>query len=76
MKKGTVHVGSAHRTARPARTSDPAPLGISARDQRNKGGGIPFNADGLPAKFGRPAAVGRQGSGLGVSPVDADPDLG
>jgi hypothetical protein len=54
MKKGTPHLGSAHSTARPARPSGPAPLGISARDRRNKG----------------------RGSGLGVTPVDGDPDLG
>jgi hypothetical protein len=58
MKKGTVHLGSAHSTARPARPSGPTPLGISVRGRRNTGGGIPFDAGGLPAKFGRPVAVG------------------
>jgi hypothetical protein len=38
MKKGTVHLGSAHTTARPARPSGPAPLGISARVGWNRGG--------------------------------------
>jgi hypothetical protein len=69
-------LGSAHSTAWPARPSGPAPLGVSAHDQRNRGGGIPFDAGGLPAKSGRPTAVGRRGSGLGVTPVDGDPDFG
>jgi hypothetical protein len=38
MKKGTVHLGSAHSRVRPARPSDPAPLGVSAHDRRNRGG--------------------------------------
>jgi hypothetical protein len=42
-----------------------APLGISARDRRNKEGKVPSS----------PVAR-RQESGLGVSPVDEDPDLG
>jgi hypothetical protein len=76
MKKDTVHLGSAHTTAGPARPSGPAPLGISARYRRNRGGGIPFDAGGLPAKSGRPATVGRWGSSLGVTPINGDPDLG
>jgi hypothetical protein len=40
MKKGTVHLGSAHGMARPAWPSGPAPLGILARDRRNRGGGL------------------------------------
>jgi hypothetical protein len=76
MKKDTVHLGSAHTTAGPARPSSPAPLGISARYRRNRGGGIPFDAGGLPAESGRPATVGRWGSSLGVTPVYGDPDLG
>jgi hypothetical protein len=76
MKMGIVHLGSAHNTARLARPSGPAPLGISARDRRNRGGGIPFDDGRQPAKSGRAAAVGRRGSGLGVTPVDGDPDLG
>jgi hypothetical protein len=55
-----MHLGSAHSRARPAR---PSPFGR-------------FIAGGSPAKSGRPAAVGRWGSGLGVTPVDGDPDLG
>jgi hypothetical protein len=58
MKKGTVHMGSAHRTARLARPGGPAPLGISACDRRNRGGGIPFDAGGLQDKSGRPVAGG------------------
>jgi hypothetical protein len=69
-------LGSAHSTARPARPSGLAPLGVSAHDRRNRGGGIPFDAGGLLAKSGRPTAVGRRGSGLGVTLVDGDPDLG
>jgi hypothetical protein len=76
MKKDTVHLGSAHTTAGPARPSGPAPLGISARYRRNRGGGIPFDAGGLPAKSGRPATVGRWGSSLGVTSVNGDPDFG
>jgi hypothetical protein len=76
MKKGIVHLGSAHSMARPARPSGPAPLGVSAHDRRNRGGGIPFDAGGLPAKSGRPVAVGRRGSSLGVTSADGDPDLG
>jgi hypothetical protein len=69
MKKCTVHLGSAHITARPA------PLVVLACDRRNRGGGIPFDAGGLLAKSDRPTAIGRWGSGLGVTPVDGDPDL-
>jgi hypothetical protein len=42
----------------------------------NRGGKFPFDAGGSPAEFGRPAAVGRQGNDLGVTPVKGDPDLG
>jgi hypothetical protein len=37
---------------------------------------MPLDAGGLPAKFGRPAAIGRRGSSLGANSVDGDPDLG
>jgi hypothetical protein len=40
------------------------------------GGKFPSDAGGSPTEFGRPAAVGRRGNGLGVTPVDGDPDLG
>jgi hypothetical protein len=40
MKKGIVHLGSAHSTTRPARPSGPAPLGVLACDRRNRGGGL------------------------------------
>jgi hypothetical protein len=42
----------------------------------NRGEEIPSDAGGLPAKFGQPTAVGWRENGLGVNPVDGDPDLG
>jgi hypothetical protein len=53
----------------------PSPLGRFS-PRLMKQGGIPLDAGGSPAKSGRPAAVGRRGSGLGANPVDSDPDLG
>jgi hypothetical protein len=38
-------------------------------------GKIPLVAGGSPVESGRPTAVGRRASGLGVSPIDEDPDL-
>jgi hypothetical protein len=76
MKKCIVHLGSAHGKAPPARPSGPAPLGVSAHGRQNRVGEIPLVADGSPTKFGRPAATGRWGSGLGASPGNSDPDLG
>jgi hypothetical protein len=44
--------------------------------EEHRGGGIPFDAGGLPVKSGRPTTVGRWGSGLRVTSVDGDPDVG
>jgi hypothetical protein len=70
-----VHLGSAHSRARPARPSGPAPLGVSAHGQRNRGEFL-LVVGGSPAKSGWPAAIGRRGSCLGANPSDGDPYLG
>jgi hypothetical protein len=44
-------------------------------DDKTGEGKIPLIAGGSPAKSGQPAAVGRQESGLGVTPVDSDLNL-
>jgi hypothetical protein len=49
------------------------------RPNRGSRGGefpSPPPAGGSPAKFGRLAVIGRWEIGLGVTPVDGDPDLG
>jgi hypothetical protein len=58
-----MHLGFAHNTARPARPSGLAALGISAHDRRNRGGGIPFNSGGLPAKSDRSMVIPIWGEG-------------
>jgi hypothetical protein len=78
LRKCTVHLGSAHSRARPAWPSGPAYAlawhGLAAHGE-DRGGEIPSDAGGSPAKFGRSAAVGRRGSSQGVNPVNGDPDL-
>jgi hypothetical protein len=79
LRKCIVHLGSAHSRARPARPSGPA-YGLTwhglAAHGEYRGGKIPSDASGSPAKFDRPAAVGQRGSSQGVTPFDGDPDLG
>jgi hypothetical protein len=54
----------------------PSPLGRFGPRLKEQGRQIPLGVGGLPAKSGRPAAVGRRGSGLEANSVDGDPDLG
>jgi hypothetical protein len=76
MKKGTVHLGSAHSTARLLGHAAQPPWAFRSTSDKTEEGKIPLVAGGSPAKSVRPAAVGRWESGLGVTLVDNDPDLG
>jgi hypothetical protein len=53
-----------------------SPWAFRPTTDETRGGGIPLDAGGLPAKFVRPTTVGRRGSVLGANPVNGDPNLG
>jgi hypothetical protein len=71
-----VHLGSAHSTARLLGQAAQPPWAFRPMSNETEEGKIPLVSGGSPTKSGRPAAVGRWESGLGVTPVDGDPDLG
>jgi hypothetical protein len=66
-----VHLGSVHSKASACSAKRLGSLGVSAQ-LRKQGREIPPPPD----VGGSPAVVGRRENGLGVTPVDGDPDLG
>jgi hypothetical protein len=50
-------------------------LTFQPMDDKIGEGKIPLIVGGSLAKSEQPAAVGRRGSGLGITPVDSDPNL-
>jgi hypothetical protein len=64
----TAWLGLLSQTAQP-------PWAFRPVSNETNEGKIPLIAGASPAKFGRPAAVGRWESGPGVTPVDGDPDF-